>query len=484
MSRRASRFSRLTLAALVAAGGCASLPAPAVHRQADMAARFEQLLDSVKTASTLEADEVAGAPRIRLVVPPRGLAADQYVESSFHLSEDGYVLVVAVDMDRRVRVLYPESPDETGLALRSAPHRLTRFFSGFGPASGFGAGFYHVAYERTQRISPFGGTGVLLAVVSDRPLQFDRLIGSDGDWDEQALSRLVVDETISGAAYALGRATVLTGQEYNTDYTTFSGGRSFGVYAFASRLDRCDLGYAFGSSYDAYGYGWNRNVSIAGPRFVGLFQRNGQTFARYVQGGCAGASYYDVPVTGAPLQAPADSAASPDSSVKRKPLHPWAPRAPSTTADAGEAAGREVHVRLEPPSADQGRERPVTTAGLRFRTPGQLSEADARPAAVHRAPTEARVQRVPERSVEWQQLPERGLTPRAEPVREAPPAREAPVRAEPVRETPVRETPVREAPVRVEPVREPPPRVEPVQREPVQREPVERRSTPAAPITP
>ena len=493
MPRFASRFSRLTLATLVAAGGCASLPAPTSHRELDMAARFERLLDSVATASALEADEVAGAPRIRLVVPTPTAAMGPYVESSFHLSSDAYVLVVAVDQDRRVRVLYPDLPDQSGFAPGRDATRLMRFFAGFGHTGGAGRGYYQTRYDITQRLSPFGGIGVLLAVASDRPLQFERLLGPDGEWDEQALSRLVFDQSMPGAARALGQATVLTGQDFNTDYTTFTGDHSFARYAFvANRLDGCGLVYGFGSSYDAYDYGWNRGPAIAGPRFVGLFQRNGVTFARYAQGGCAGASYYDVPVSGVPRPVSPDSAA-PDSTVRRRPLHPWAPRVPRATDDASEAAGREVHVRLEAPTAADGRERPVSVAGLRFRTPGELSDAGERAGEVRLAPRDARIGRAPVRDAERQQLPERSLEPRAVRGREAQPVREpavrdvpprdAPQRETPQRELPVREAPAREAPVRAEPVREAPVRHEPVQREPV-RERVERVPVPVAPATP
>jgi hypothetical protein len=489
MPRLAFRFSRPTLAILAVAGGCATLPAPQAPQSRDMAARFRQVLDSVESASSLEADEVATAPRIRLVVPPSSLAMGRYVESSFHLSSDAYVLVVAVDLDRRVRVLYPESPDQSGFAAKRASNRLARFFAGFGTASGHGVGYRLSRYDVTQRISPFGGGGVLLAVASDRPLQFERLLAPDGDWDEQALSRLVFDQTLPGAAHALGRATVLTGQDYNTDYTTFTGDRSLGAFAFAAnRFDACDASFIHGSSLASAGYGWDYGPSSGVmTRFVGLFRRDGQTFARYAQGGCGGTRYYDVPVSGAPrpVPVPPDSTA-PDTSTTRQPVHPGAPRFPIVTAESpGTPAttGREVHVRLEPQSTDRGRERPVTAAGLRFRTPGELSDAAERPDDIRFAPRDARIGRAPVRDVELQQMPERTVEPRVERAREAQPVREAPVRAEPVREAPVRAEPVRAEPVRAEPVREAPASRE-VHREPVHREPVERAPTPSAPATP
>jgi hypothetical protein len=466
MTCLASRFPRLTLAALVAAGGCASLPAPESSRSIPMATRFQQVLDSVKAVSALEADEVAAAPRIRLVVPPTSLAMDRYVESSFRVSSNAYVLVVAVDLDRRVRVLHPETPDESGFVASRDSKRLSRFFAGFGTASGYSDGSYLTRYDVSQRISPLGGGGVLLAIASDRPLQLDRLVGPNGDWDEQALARLVFDQSLPGAAHALGRATVLTGQDYNVDYTTFTGDRSFGSYAFAAnRLDACDMAFGYGSSRSAYGYGINDGPS-RGPmtRFVGLYQRDGQTFARYAQGSCGGARYFDVPVSGVPRPVPPDSAATPDSSTKRQPIHPGGPRFPSVTVEDGATAGREVHIRLEPSAADRGRERQVTAARLRFRNPDELPAAGERPADIRMAPRDPRVGRVPQREAAAQPMP----------VRE-PHARGEPIRAEPVRVEPLRVEPVRGEPVRAEPVRESPSRREPVERVPA---PVAPTSTP------
>ena len=482
MPRLAFRSLPLICATLAAAGGCASLPAPATP--VGQVARFQQVLDSIQAASALEADEVASAPRIRLYVPPVGFRLDRYVETSFHLSGDAYVLVVAVDLDRRVRVLYPELPDGSGFAAQRESNRLPRFFAGFGTANVYGSRAYFSRYDITQRISPFGGGGVILAVASDRPLQFERLVGPDGYWDENELSQLVFDQTMPGAAYALGRSVVLTGQEYNVDYTTFTGDRSFAGYALAAyRLgDGCDLSSGL-TRTSSYVYGWN-GVRTPSPmtRFVGLFQRDGQTYARYIQGGCAGASYYDVPVAGVPSPVPPDSTATPDTSTKRKPIHPGAPRFPSVTADGGAAAGREVHVRLEPPVADHGRERPVVTTGLRFRTAGELPNAGDTETGVGQA-RESGLARVPQREVERHRLPERTLTPRPERVQEAQ-SREASVREANVREANVREQqPAREAPVREAPVREAPVREAPV-REVIHREPVDRAPTPAAPVTP
>lgn len=473
MTRLASRYPCPSLVGVVLLAGCASFPAPQSHDRAG--SRYERIRDSLRLVNSLEDDEVARAPRIRLVVPPASYAGSQYVEASFQLSADAYVLVVAVDLDRRIRVLYPETPEESGFAAGSSPHRLTRFFAGFA-RSGRSSG-YDSRYDMTGRISPVGGGGVLLAVASDRPLQLERLTGVGGDWDEPTLMQLVFDESLSGAAHAVGRAVVLTGQDFNTDYSTFSGRRTLTAYgSFASSgFGNCGDGYGyadvsgFGTSSYPNGYGGQA------PRLIGLYQRNGQTFARYASGGgCGGVSYYDVPVNSAgPVLGP--PVRTDTSTAKRRPRFPGAPRFPIVSGDSGTGA---LVRRLAPADApDRGADRPLVASGLRFRPPEQLPAERLRPIEALMAPRDAgefparrrpvfsdeqasrrdapqSAGREGERQAERMQPPERQSEPRAEPVR-AEPVRYEPPRMEPPRAEPVRLEPVRSEPVRHEPAPDP-----------------------------
>ena len=468
MRSRLLRFGRRSLVGAVALSGCVSVQSPPSSRLESAAYRFEKLRDSVRLASALEHDEVAAAPRIRLVIPPTSMAGSPYVEASFHLSADAYVLVVAVDRDRRVRVIHPETPEQSGFAAQREPHRLTRFFAGFGRAGGFAR--LDARYDISQRISPVGGVGVLLAVASDRPLQLERLTDAEGEWDEPELMRLVFEQSLPEASRALGRAVVLTGQEFNSDYTTFSGSRTLASYrSFASsRFGACDTGFGYGLSdaFEFSGSGFGSGV----VRFLGFYTRNGQTFARYSDGGC-GVTVYDVPV---PSQGRAPSAPPPPDTTtvaRRGPRFPGAPRFPSAAGDSGTGP---LARRLTPPQADdRARERPLVAAGLRFRPPDQLPSEAPRPLEARMSPRErdASPARPEEQSPprEWSR------------ERRTEPAREAAARAEPVQREPVRSEPVRSEPVRSEPVRSEPVRSEPVRSEPVRREP----TAPAPrPITP
>jgi hypothetical protein len=445
---------------VVALAGCATVQPLQTSRQESMASRYERLLDSIQVASTLEPDEVVSAPRIRIVIPPATYASTRFVDASFHVSEDAYVFVVAVDLDGQLRVVYPEAPDQTGFAARSTPMRLTRFFGGFGGPRTGAWSRYEARYSPMQRISPFGGGGVLLAIASDRPLQYDRLIGGDGDWDEQQLAQIVFDQSLPGAAHALGRALVLTGQEYNTDYTTFAGRRSLGGYTTlaSSSYDGCSFSYGY-SSFDSFGYGggFPSYESVPATRFVGFFRQGGQTYARYANvGPCSRPVYHDVPVA-TPVPTRPDTTKHDSSATQRPRRFPDAPRFPSVTAENGDGAPR----RLSPPDAHgTARERPVIASGLRFRPPEQVP-SDAGALSRRMSPrgfSDSPARRVPVSSdgpvmrratprndnAETPQRMERAATPpretQAEPVRLAP-ARAEPPRAEPVHREPARVLP-------------------------------------------
>lgn len=452
MHSLASRYARRSMTGMLVLTGCATIQPPPSSRDEIPATRFARMLDSIAGASVLNGDELFAAPRIRLVVPPASYASTQYVDASFHVSEDAYVLVVAVDLDRRLRVVYPKSPEESGFAARSAPMRLTRFFAGFGgPRAGM-LSRYETRYS-AQRISPFGGGGVLLAVASDRPLQYDRLTGGDGDWDEQQLAQIVFDQSLAGAAYALGRALALTGQEYNTDYTTFNGRRSLSAYS-ALASNSCGYGFGYGDMFDDFGFGSGLGSYASGPvtRFVGFFRMGGQTYARYGNvGPCNQPVYYDVPVaTPAPGLPTVPDTTHHDSATTRRPLHPGAPRFPSVIADKDDGTVRRFAPR---DNRDVGRARPVVASGLRFRPPeqvpsdaGGLSRLAASrgfgesPARHTPMPNEGpMLQRGTARhdDAEGARAVQRATAQHREPHAE--PARVVPVRAEPARAEPARE---------------------------------------------
>ena len=197
MHRPVMRSRSLFLLGALSVIGCAAAPAPPP-------------LD----------DQGGSAPRIRLFMPAQGVAKSSgYLQPAFRLTDDAYVLIAVVDRDRRVDVLYPESPTPPGVAAKRGATQLERFFGGFGGRSGTSTA------RDEERLSRFGLGGVLLAIASDRPLQLQRLADANGDWDLPKVEQLVFDHNVASAAYYVAEAIALDGQDYTTDYLIYDGSR-------------------------------------------------------------------------------------------------------------------------------------------------------------------------------------------------------------------------------------------------------------------
>ncbi len=204
---------------------------------------FARLRDSVEAVAA----QRAGEPRVHIITPAI-LGARRFVESAFRVNEDAYVVVVAVDYDGFARVVFPESPTQSGFARANVVYQLPEFFAGFGAQR-----FSSFAGSHFSALSPsFGRTsGLIFAVASERPLQLQRLATDDGAWDEYAIERLLWARSFNSGAYALGNALSLTGQRFDTEFSGFTQGHGRPSYMFAQLNSRaCDA--ASRSLYDEY----------------------------------------------------------------------------------------------------------------------------------------------------------------------------------------------------------------------------------------
>ena len=95
---------------------------------------------------------------------------------------DGYVTIMRVDTDGRLRVLFPRQPDDDNFARGGVEHRV--------PGRG---GDY------TLRVEEYPGEGFLFALVTLDPLEFPRL-ESGADFDYAALG---VPSRITSDPYAI-----------------------------------------------------------------------------------------------------------------------------------------------------------------------------------------------------------------------------------------------------------------------------------------
>ncbi|MEP6622421.1 MAG: hypothetical protein ABJE47_24065, partial [bacterium] len=296
---------------------CSALPEP--ETAPSETSQHFATVDEARSALVAPEGQTS-APHVRLFIPGTYGGGTPYVDASFRVTADAYVMVVAIDLDRRIRVLYPEAPNESGFMSASSPKRLDRFFSGFGNAN---RGRFSFASNAVQPISQYSGPGIVLALASDRPFQFDRVADSDGDWDERALGRLVFESSVYGAERRLGEALAITGQEFNTDFANFGSRGAFGGFNTFALGSYGGLGCG-GSFADDYGYTNGYGDAYGSSLGYGGFSAglvryqvvNGTRYVSYlIEGGC-GRNYYSawVPIGMEPTRpVRPDTARKPDS---------------------------------------------------------------------------------------------------------------------------------------------------------------------------
>ena len=422
MSSRLVRTSGLlAVVAPLTLAGCVSMtPGPAARQRIDYGPEaFARIRDSLSGRAE-EPSERDGA-RVRIIASPT-LGLDRYVDATVRVSQDAYVLVVAADLDGRVRVIYPESPDESGFMSASAPHKLSKFFAGFGA---LGSARYGRSAFSIQPVSRYAARGALVAIASERPLQLAKITDQNGDWDEAALDRLVYGRSVQSAGYLLGRELSLVGQEFDTD---FSGLTQFGtpsLYSLASTGSAlCESDFTGALYYDA-------------PRPTTFFVRDGTQYAVITFGdACSGYQTRTVRVGPAPMPVPRDSA---DSARVGGGQSRLADRSVNASGRFGSeqldgTVARARHSRPIDPEGNALRpaDRPNIVGGLRFRPPEQLrAEPRVREAPGFRTLPDDQRARIREQSAEGRSqrpTPQHEERARPEPVHREPSAvREAPM---------------------------------------------------------
>ena len=207
--------------------------------------------------------EGAGAPHVAFAEP---LVREGVVDGTFLLDGPGYAMVVAVDLDGLVRVVYPERPIANRLLLANQSQRITPFLAGHGRGSArsaywdreypysFGHPFYRPTLASFQPgVSRSRGAVYLVAIASARPLELDRLRAPDGEWDGQLLRSVVFDADPSFVGARLGQLVVPANQQFTTDYRVIVDGRDSPLYV-GSAYGLCGRSlYGYGSDAVYYG---------------------------------------------------------------------------------------------------------------------------------------------------------------------------------------------------------------------------------------
>ncbi|MEO8563843.1 MAG: hypothetical protein ABI601_17320 [bacterium] len=388
-----------------------------------------RIRDSVAGARA-EQDAPGRQPRVRIIAPSM-IGADAFVNASVRVNEDAYVLVVASDLDGRFRVVFPDSPDESGFVSAVVPRKVTKFFAGFGV---FGSARYGRSAFSVQPVSRFTPRGVMVAIASDRPLQFERLVDRNGDWDDFKLEQLAYGRGTTGIGYVVGSQVALAGQEFDADYSGFSQFASpahYGTASLGSGL--CESEFTNAMYFDP-------------PPATRYFERDGVVYQVITTGdACSGYQTITLPVN--PDQKPKPRP-GPDSAAMTFSASRVAARPVGAVGRFGseQLDGTVARARRSSPLDTDGNalrpvDRPNVVGGLRFRPPEQLRpdprlrDADGGFGArtddgvQRRMEDQDRARRQMEAEAQRNQRPSpRNVEPpRPEPVRQVPPAvRDAP----------------------------------------------------------
>lgn len=389
------------------------------------------VISSSLLASSADAQtERRKAPVISLNTGLGSSVVSNYIEPTVSLSEDAYVFVISVDLDRSIQVLHPGDP---GISVRMTSDRrlhLPRFFAGFmddqfASRAGFGyAAFDAFGYGYTD------SRGTLIGLASRKPFDLDA-ITVGGDWDLDALRQLVSDRDPYAAAAALARELGARGEPIGRDVHRFAGGRHFYNTSYANRSYYdcasyyASLGYARAFA-SGYGISYFRAAQLreAGyiVRFLGVDACGQPQFI-----------VYSPAVAPQPTRPPAVGA-FPEGRLPRS-----APRNP-TKDDV--TSGRTVGSRPETPDRYTGREVPMAPPA-RVNEPRTVEKFHPQPATgtVHERPrvpaeTPRAPDRTPERAAPPVYVPDRIAAPRSSPPPPPPPPPPARVEREQERPAP------------------------------------------------
>ena len=414
--------------------GCVSInAAPAARERLAYAPQeFLRIRDSVAAARS---EEEAGGRDARVkIIAPSMIGVDHYVDASVRVTQDAYVIVVASDLDGRFRVVFPESPEQSGFVSAAVPRRMSKFFAGFGT---FGSARFGRSAFSVQPVSRFTPRGVMVAIASDRPLQFERLTDRNGDWDEVKLEQLAHARGATAIGYALGSQLTLAGQTVDADYSGFTRFASLPQYSLANLgSNLCESDATNALYFDP-------------PPATRYFERNGVMYAVIYSGdACSGYEQRIVPVNpdAVPRLRGEDSAQT-SGAVARFPSRPADGIGGYASSQLDETIARARRSRPVDAegSALRPADRPNVVGGMRFRPPEQLRTdprlrdanggvgtptADGRSGGWMENRERERRRMEAEQQRATRPLPRSDERPRPEPVRQQPPAvREAPAPA-------------------------------------------------------
>ena len=378
----------------------------------------------------------------------------------FKAETDGYITVLRVDTDGRIRVLFPKEPWEDNFARGGRTFEVLD------------------RDDRAFTIDDYPGVGYLFAVSSPDPFRYDEFVRGD-HWDY----RLIADGRVRGDPYVslTEFASQIAGPgEYDYDIIPYYVEEHYDYPRFVCYDCHNYVSYSYWNPYHyscsrfriviyddyyyyPYRYNRGRNVVIVrpyrpGPRYV-FKDHDGRR--EYVTRERQRPTNEGRRVT----ERDRTSADVGGRGSIPAPVEPRGRRTVGDPATPGSREGRESdgpRRRTDEPSGQKPnvlpRENPEPRREESPRRRETEPNTNLRPVEPNRPSVE------PRREEPRRETPKREVTPRSEPRRE--PERTEPRRSEPSRSAPSRAEPSRSEPPRSEPRRESPPRAEPKRSDP------------------
>jgi uncharacterized protein DUF4384 len=192
-------------------------------------------------------------PPIRVTLNEDAYERGDRAKVKVRMADDGYLLVLRVDTDGHIRVLYPLTPGDQ----ESVPGRRNFEVLGRDGRDAF-------------TVSDAEGTGTVLAARSDQPFDFSEY-ARNGHWDYRALAS---DSTTSDReAVLVDLADRMSAGAYEYDVATYAvGPRAYSRYS-AGWSHPWYYGSCFGCYDPFYGPRWSLGLSF---RFGQPFYRRGR----------------------------------------------------------------------------------------------------------------------------------------------------------------------------------------------------------------
>jgi hypothetical protein len=185
------------------------------------------------TASPAVAQDRTGDPPIRVSLNSYYERGDN-AKVRLRVAQDGYVVVLRVDADGRIRVLFPLDPGDDDFVRGGREFELR----------GRGG-------RETFFVDDRSGTGTVLAARSADPFRYDRFVRGD-HWDYRALANdRVLDDPEAGLLDLVAEMADSAHFDYDVaSYTIEQDGRRVYASSYYGHRPGYRIGFAFGSRYN------------------------------------------------------------------------------------------------------------------------------------------------------------------------------------------------------------------------------------------